>query len=341
MLPTVGSRNLGSEAGRALTVILLFLGLAALLIVVVAFVSPIKSVYLALPIAAQNADTKAATEHFWKVFHADGYEEIPAVLSKLESAYGGGAEPIMTNLLGATHLWRFQERRRLGRTASDLREDLVLAASYADKTLAVDPIDTFAPAIRVTAGWQLAVLDGKPEELPAIELEILENTQRFPQFHAFVQGWLLSAMLPADSPRYGEAPEGFDLLADSCAGFTTPRNQKFNGLIFAYLAIKAWATVRLCYNNPVAPHNLEATFLATGDMMVKMGQFDHARTWYENAQASPTYPNWRYSKTVEERLASDFKTLQAKFVADSGKLDVSDPALSFQSQMGCASCHAQ
>jgi hypothetical protein len=91
----------------------------------------------------------------------------------------------------------------------------------------------------------------------------------------------------------------------------------------------------------VAPHNLEATFLATGDMMVKMGQFDHARTWYENAQASPTYPNWRYSEVVEQRLSSDFKSLQAEFVADSGKLDVSDPALSFQSQMGCASCHAQ
>jgi anhydro-N-acetylmuramic acid kinase len=75
-------------------------------------------------------------------------------------------------------------------------------------------------------------------------------------------------------------------------------------------------------------------------MYVKMGQFDQARLWYGNAQASPTYATWRYRDIVAQRLASDFKTLQAKFVADSGKLDVTDPALSFQSTMGCANCHA-
>lgn len=327
--------------GGVLAIILVVLGLAALALVVVAFVMPIKSVYIPLPVAEQNANAKAATEHFWTVFHGDRYDELPGVLGKLNSGYGGGKEPVMTNLLGAAHLWRFQERRRMGRTAPEMRDDLVQAADYADRTLAADPDDTFAPAIRVTAHWQLAVLDGKPDELPAIELEILENTQSYPEFHAFVQGWLLSAMLPVDSPRYREAAEGFKLLADACAGFTTPPNLKFNGLVFAYLAIKAWATVRLCYNNPVAPHNLESTFLSTGDMMVKMGQFDAARIWYGNAQASPTYATWRYRELVERRLASDFKTLQAKFVADSGKLDVDDPALSFQSTMGCANCHAQ
>jgi hypothetical protein len=76
-------------------------------------------------------------------------------------------------------------------------------------------------------------------------------------------------------------------------------------------------------------------------MYVKMGQFDQARIWYGNAQASPTYKDWRYRVVVQQRLASDFKALQAKFAADSGKLDVDDPALSFQSTMACASCHAR
>ncbi len=333
------ARGLNNRGGVLMPVLLVF-ALAGLAFLFVAFVRPIKSVDLPIPLAA-SPNAKAATEHFWSVFHGDRYEEIPAVLDKLNKGYDGDKQPVMTNLLGAAHLWRFQERRRVGRTAPEMREDLVRAAAYADRTLAVDPNDTFAPAIRVTSRWQLAVLDGKPDELAAIELEILDNTQKYPQFHAFVQGWLLSAMLAPDSPRYGEAQAGFKLLADSCAGFTTPPNTRFNGLVFAYLAIKAWATVHLCYNNPVAPHNLESTFLSTGDMMVKMGQFDQARIWYGNAQASPTYATWRYRGVVEERLASDFKVLQTKYVADSGKLDVADPALSFQSTMGCANCHAQ
>jgi tetratricopeptide (TPR) repeat protein len=329
------------DGGRIVTLLLLLLGVAALAVGVVAFVAPIKSVYLPMPLAAHDPVAKAASEEFWRVFHEDRYEELPGVLERLAAGHQRDQQPLMTNLLGAAHLWRFQERRRVGRPAPDLREDLVRAAEFADMSLAANPKNTFAPAIRVTARWQLAVLDQKPQDLPEIELEILENSQRDPHFHAFVQGWLLSAMLPVDSPRFAEAPDGFRLLNDACAGFEVPADQKFNALVFAYLAIKSWATIRLCYNNPVAPHNLEGTFLASADAYVKMGRFDEARIWYGNAQAAPTYATWRYRDVVERRLAGDFETLRAKFVADTGKLDVVEPAMSFQSTMGCASCHAR
>jgi len=337
---TTRQSRLGTE-GRALTWILILLGIVAFAIVLVAFVVPIKSVYIALPVAGDNPNAKAASDYFWSVFHGDRYDELPALLQKLNSGFDGDKQPVMSNLLGAAHLWRFQERRRIQKTAAEMRDDLVRAAEYADMSLAADPSNEFAPAIRVTARWQLAVLDGKPEELPAIELEILENTQAVPSFHGFVQGWLLSAMLPVGSPNYRESPEGFQLLSSACAGFTTPPNQKFNGLIYAFLAIRSWAIDRLCYNNPVAPHNLEGTFLATGDMKVKQGLFDEARIWYGNAQAAPTYSTWPSRHMVEQRMASDFKALQAKFVADTGKLDVVDPAMSFQSTAGCSNCHAK
>ncbi len=328
--------HLGPRARRRLN----WAGAALVLLAVIYWTGmPLKSVPIERPIARSSAQASAATQRFWQVLHADDAEQIPALLADLNAAYAIQAkDPVLTAILGGTHLWRFQLRQRLGLDLSEQRQDLELAVRFGQEAIALDhkPHST-APSLTAVAQWQLAVLRGNEAALPDVHIQTLENSLLYPQFASFVQGWMLAAMLRPDHPDYKQATEGYRFMIDQCAGFAVPPETRFNKLIHTLYGLKSLFAPD-CYNNPLAPHSIEGTFWGIGDAYLKQGNTARARLWYENAQTSPTYPSWRYRDVIEQRLAQ-VDTLGAKFVADSGKLEVSEPAMAFQSEISCGVCH--
>lgn len=123
----------------------------------------------------------------------------------------------------------------------------------------------------------------------------------------------------------------------SCAGVNLPPKLKFTKFVHTAYGLKSIATP-VCYNNPVAPHSIEGTLFSIGDAWLKEGELERAKLWYENPQTSPTYDTWKYQHMLEDRLAR-LEFFRDKFRADSGKLDVEEPAMSGQSGISSGICH--
>ncbi len=79
------------------------------------------------------------------------------------------------------------------------------------------------------------------------------NTKKYPQFHGFVEGWVLTAMLPPDHPCYDEAVEAYFKTLDSCAGIRVPRLFPKLGPIGTAVLAKRSACETVCYDTNIAP----------------------------------------------------------------------------------------
>ncbi|MDP3719776.1 MAG: NAD(P)-binding protein [Acidobacteriota bacterium] len=315
--------------------------LLAAMVVGYIFFMPLKSVPIKTPIGMSSPEATAATERMWTVLHADDASQIPSLLAELEHAYA--IEPrdaALTAIMGGMHLWRFHLRARLQTSPADQERDLAAAIKYGQESIALDgSADSTARSLTATAEWQLAVLRGELHKLPAIQMQSIENSLLYPQFAGFVQGWMLASMLPADGPDYDQAMEGYHFMLSQCAGFNIKQDTTFRKLTHTLYGFKS-ILEPVCYNNHLAPHSIEGTLIGYGDAFLKKGDLDRARIWYENAKTSPTYATWRYKELLEYRLAN-LATLSQKFIADSGRLDVTEPAMNFQSEIACGVCHTR
>lgn len=151
---------------------------------------------------------------------------------------------------------------------------------------------------------------------------------------------MLTAIYSPEDPRYQLAMEGFFATTTTCSGISLPRQYPFAPkFIYGSLARRSRSETP-CYNSDIAPHNLEGTFLGMGDAYLKEGKLKEAKVAYENIRRIPSYPTWLYQQDVEHRLAN-LDALAAKFRADSGALDVAQPAMFFFSRMSCTACHAR
>ncbi len=315
--------------------------LAALALVYIFFL-PLKQVPMPLAIARGTPAATAATTHLWEILHADDGASLPRVIEELTAAYAGDSrDPVLVSVLGGAHLWRFMLRNRFGKSARELEPDLVQARRYGLEVIALTPNDrtSTAPSLVAAAAWQLAVLNGTPREIPDVHIDIMENSIVWPDFAAFMQGWVLAAMLPPDNPHYPEAAVGYDFMLDTCAGFRLPDKPRFDKFKHAFYGIKS-LFAPACYNNPMAPHSISGTMISIGDLWLKAGDHDQARLWYENTKTAPDYATWKYKDRLEERLGN-LERFQQKFRADSGRLDVTEPAMSFQSEFSCGICHTK
>jgi hypothetical protein len=114
---------------------------------------------------------------------------------------------------------------------------------------------------------------------------------------------------------------------------------------FMFNAIANWARLKgrvsNCYNNTVAPFNMQGMYLSQGDVYLKAGNFKLARMAYENTLVAPNVENWQFTDLVHWRLANMQKARE-KFIADSGKFNVDTQPVTIlgQSTYYCSSCHA-
>jgi hypothetical protein len=143
-----------------------------------------------------------------------------------------------------------------------------------------------------------------------------------------------------DDCRYPQALEGYFAMIDAGAGFRVPRHfPRLGPVLYSYMAFRARKDP-VIYNTEVAPHNLEGGLIGLGDAFLKQGKIAKARMVYKSIPRCPNYPNWKYKHHLQTRLAN-LEVLRDKFRADSGNLDVSEPAMFFQSSFSCTGCHAR
>ena len=86
---------------------------------------------------------------------------------------------------------------------------------------------------------------------------------------------------------------------------------------------------------------MPGTFVVAGDMYLKQGDRDTARTLYTNSTKAPGYEAWSYKDLPVERLA-DLAGFEKAFKSDSGRVLGKDPKKSMagQSSFYCVICHS-
>jgi hypothetical protein len=320
----------------------LFLLLILLLLIAYIFFLPLKTVSMELPVANSSPLATEASHELWESIHADDSSNLDAIIEKLTEAYElHQDDEILNSLLGGAHIWRFALRQRFGKTAADMKSDLVAGHKYSADNVRLFPDQRISTARSMVThvDWQLAVIEGNDPLAEQAHLQMLANSQSWAEFAGFVQGWAIAALMEPSDQYYRTAALGYETMLNQCAGFRLPDKVKFNKFMHSLYSLKSIFNP-VCYNNTLAPHSIEGTLLSIGDAWLKQGDIERAQLWYHNATTSPTYPTWKYRDQLEDRIERP-EFYRDKFVADSGKLDVTEPAMSYQSVTSCGLCHTK
>ena len=290
----------------------------------------------------QTIEGTIAARNFWRILQTANYSQLDDATEQLAQACQGAPnDGKLRELLGLSRLWKVLEHNRACIPASDLHELARLSLEDVEEAARLDPCNPLTPAFISGARYQIGALEGNAEMIQQATCELEQSTNRFPQFHGFVQGWIMTAMLPPEDPCYEQGVDAYFRTINSCAGGgiklskTRPR---IGRIPFFFLAMTSKKQT-VCYDSTVAPHNLEGTLLGLGDAFLKQGKLEQAKMVYETVRRVPAYDSWPYQKTLEHRLAN-MECLSVKFRADSGQLDVAEPAMMFQSSISCTACHA-
>lgn len=315
--------------------------LAIISVPVYIFLMPLKGVPIKVPIGEATPRAIAASELFWEIFHADDLDRSQEAIDSLTAAYAEIDDPgsELTSLLAGAHLWRFMSRNRLDLTAEQMRPELERTLMYGQRVSVLDSAltKTTAPSVLAMAEWLSFSVDGQTDSLSRVHIDILENAITWPPFAGFMQGYLIAPMFAGDSHYYPEAMVGYRFMLDTCASFKLPKMMHFTKIAHTLYGFKS-LFAPVCYNNVVAPHSIEGTLFAIADTYLKGGDMESAELWYNNAKTSPTYATWRYQELLDHRLAN-LEEMRRKFADDSGKLNVTEPAMVMQSEVACGMCH--
>lgn len=320
----------------------LFLLSLLLLLMVYIFFLPLKTVAMELPLAKSSPLATEASYELWESLHTDNSDNLDAIIEKLTEAYAlHQDDEVLNSLIGGAHIWRFSLRERFGKTAVEMKADLIAGHKYSADNVRLFPNHRTSTARSMVAhvDWQLAVIEGDEALAEQSHLQMLANSQSWPEFAGFVQGWAIAALMEPSSQYYRTAILGYEFMLNQCAGFRLPAKVKFNKFMHSLYSLKSIFNP-VCYNNTIAPHSIEGTLLSIGDAWLKRGDIERAQLWYHNATTSPTYPTWKYRDQLQDRLERT-EFYRDKFLADSGKLDVVEPAMSYQSVYSCGLCHTE
>ena len=279
---------------------------------------------------------------FWQTLHGGAYDAIPAALVAVQAAYLETPNDAVTAAhVGFLHIWRIAERARLANPSPLITDDMVLAHKYFQEATALDPSD--ARTLGFLGASQLA--EGAihhDQKLTRQGYYTLRNAiKAWPEFNLFTAGYVMSGQ-PADSDRFKEALDMQWRTLDACTQTSVDRR---NPAFDAFMPLQTvTGPKRACWNSWIAPHNFEGFFLNMGDMLVKAGDWQTAQKVYANARLSPTYGAWKYSPTLEARIAqaqgnvAAFNAPERSVAADPAKVDA---VIMNRSRFACMACHQQ
>ncbi len=248
---------------------------------------------------------------FWTAFQTADYASSDHALSLLSQA--SAADPSDNHLIELTGLcsfWKVVEHGRAGIPAQQLTGLAQQSLAYVEEAARREPQNRLIPGFISSAKYQAGAMTCNVDMMRQAMCELQHNTEVYPQFHGFVEGWVLTAMLPPNHPAYEQAVEAYFKTLDSCAGIRVPRSFPKIGPIGLSILAKKSAQETVCYNTNIAPHNVEGTMLGLGDALVKQGKLRQAKMAYESIPKIPAYVNWPFKEA--SRIASRIWNLCSK-----------------------------
>jgi hypothetical protein len=299
------------------------------------------------PVMASTAPARSpaalqADALFWRTFHAGDYAHLQTSLEAETGAHlRAPGDSITTAHVAFLHIWRISERARQARVAPTITDDAVLARSYFQRALAQSPHDARLQGFLASAMLAQAGIEHDPILRKQAMGTMQQAIKAWPAFNLFTAGYVMSNLDPASAGFKQALAWQWDNL-DVCARDKVDRRQpdisRLSGRIKA-MPVSA-RDHRACNDTAIAPHNEEGFFLNMGDMLVKSGDWQTARTIYAAARRSPGYASWPYRDVLEQRVV-DAQANVARFNHPSHPGSQPPVRMMFNSAFSCMACHQQ
>ena len=220
-------------------------------------------------------------------------------------------------LLGMYHMLQ------AGRTLTDYAnpspaaiEHVRRAREALDAAVPLLTADSRIPGFRGAATYTLGLVTDDPGLVALGLAELDAAIEANFLFNSFSYLGTVAAATTPDDPLFAQAIVYLDAGLDSgCNPATDPR---------------------ICGNDGRAPHNIQGSFLLFGDLYLKAGRLDDARTWYNAARAFAA-DGYRYVALIDDRLA----TFDARAALYTDEDPGNDPPLVGAGPENCVYCHTR
>lgn len=291
---------------------------------------------------ARSSAALQADALFWKTFHAGDYAHIQGALEAETGAHlRAPRDSTTTAHVAFLHIWRISERARLSKVAPSITNDAVLARWYFERALAQSPDDARVQGFLASSMLAEAGIEHDPALRQQAMRTMRKAIKAWPAFNLFTAGYVMSN-LDASSAGFKQALAWQWDNLDVCARAKVDRRQPEVARLSD--RVRAMPTDardhRACNDTAIAPHNQEGFFLNMGDMLVKSGNWQTARTIYAAAKRSPGYASWPYRQVLEQRIANAQANVERFNEADQPGRNP-PVRMMFNSKFSCMACHRQ
>ncbi len=263
---------------------------------------------------------------FWDTVLGDARRDEEALRLLTRAAKRDPKDGRMPFLLAMTHLYRFGDAVTHYPSATpEQRTEIDAARTAFARALpllyANGAGDTRALGFASGTTYVAAVLAGDAALRAQGVAEMADAARLNPLFNAFNPIGAVPPAVPPTDPAYVEAlrllDEYFPVAAQDC--------------------FSSGAQGEICFNDGLAPHNLEGTFVFFGDVYAKAGRIEDARSRYQTALSTAAGTGWSatFVAEVQERL-DDLEGRVARFQDDD---PTNDPPMLGVANRGCAHCH--
>lgn len=264
-----------------------------------------------------------AESAFWDVLLGDEPSSERALAALARATARSPRDGRSLFLKGMMHLYRFE------RLEADPRK--VSLAGKREIQAGAGAMDRAAPLL-----WDGATGDGRaPGFIGAV---IYKKGIAFAEAAATERGRrLMEDAAEADALFNGFIPFGFGPIA-------SPGSPDYATIlhlldeVFPTIAGECGTQPEICFNEGLAPHNLEGSFLLFGDLYTKAGRVEDAVASYELAVELGAANGWRPSFLERARRLAAEAPARAALYADSDP-DNDPPFTDFGGAGNCAYCH--
>lgn len=268
-------------------------------------------------------DAAAGEAAFWDTLWGDadrGDEALRLLGRAVARDRRDGRSFFLTAMM---HLYRYGEEVADPLRPSAAGMDEVLASRSAfDRALPllwnVTSGDSRVPGFAAAATYAKGVGFGDPAEtargIAELEYASTINTL-FNSFDLFA----VAPAVPADDPLYARVLELLDVT-------------------FPEVAAQCGTQGEICFNDGMAPHNLEGTFLLFGDIYAKAGRTESARSYYESALSIGEKGGWAAEFVAAARERATNVERRVALYQDADPTN-DPPFMGSGGASACAYCH--